>query len=91
MNRTKALWSGLFVTCLALTGFAALSAPDENGAKPTITPAQAAFFESKIRPLLIADCYSCHERNAATDTTFVQFYPPLIEAAKARGTYRDVE
>lgn len=34
------------------------------------------------------DCYSCHEKNGAVDTTFVQFYPTLIEMAKAKGTYR---
>jgi len=32
------------------------------------------------------DCYSCHEKNGAVDTTFVQFYPTLIELAKQRGT-----
>ncbi len=26
----------------------------------TMTPAQTAFFESKVRPVLIANCYSCH-------------------------------
>ena len=36
-----------------------------------------------------ADCYSCHQDNAATDTTFVQFYPTLIETAKLNGTYKD--
>jgi Cu/Ag efflux protein CusF len=38
-----------------------------------------------------ATCYSCHEQNAAVDTTFVQFYPTLIEIAKSRGTYKDTE
>lgn len=36
-----------------------------------------------------AGCVACHEKNAATDTTFVQFYPTLIEAAKKAGNYRD--
>ena len=36
-----------------------------------------------------ADCYSCHEQNGATDTTFVQFYPTLIETAKKKGTYNE--
>jgi len=31
-------------------------------------------------------CYSCHEQHGAVDTTFVQFYPTLIELAKAKGT-----
>jgi hypothetical protein len=33
-----------------------------------------------------AECYSCHEQHAAVDTTFVQFYPTLIEFAKSKGT-----
>jgi hypothetical protein len=28
--------------------------------QPTITPEQMAFFEKKIRPLLVSDCYKCH-------------------------------
>lgn len=36
-----------------------------------------------------AVCYSCHQQHAATDNTFVQFYPTLIETAKKHGTYQD--
>lgn len=36
-----------------------------------------------------ANCYSCHEKNGATDTTFVQFYPTLIETAKRNGNYKE--
>ena len=32
------------------------------------------------------DCYSCHAQHTAVDTTFVQFYPTLIEIAKNKGT-----
>ena len=32
------------------------------------------------------ECYSCHGQHAAVDTTFVQFYPTLIEIAKKKGT-----
>ncbi len=32
------------------------------------------------------NCYSCHADNGAVDTTFVQFYPTLLEVAKAKGT-----
>jgi len=32
------------------------------------------------------DCYSCHEQHGAVDTTFVQFYPTLLEIAKRRNT-----
>ena len=33
-----------------------------------------------------ASCYSCHEQHAAVDTTFVQFYPTLLEIARKKGT-----
>ncbi len=36
-----------------------------------------------------ANCFSCHEQHGAVDTTFVQFYPTLIDAAKEHGTYRE--
>ena len=36
-----------------------------------------------------ADCYSCHEQNAAVDTTFVQFYSTLAEIAKTKGTFAE--
>ena len=32
-----------------------------------------------------ASCYSCHEQHGAVDTTFVQFYPTLLDIAKAKG------
>jgi hypothetical protein len=34
-----------------------------------------------------AVCYSCHEQHGAVDTTFVQFYPTLLEVAKKKGTF----
>jgi len=33
-----------------------------------------------------ASCYSCHTAHAAVDTTFVQFYPTLIDIANTKGT-----
>ena len=33
-----------------------------------------------------AGCYTCHAQNGAVDHTFVQFYPTLIDIAKAHGT-----
>jgi hypothetical protein len=33
-----------------------------------------------------AECYSCHAKNAAVDTTFVQFYPTLLDIAKKKNT-----
>ncbi len=35
-----------------------------------------------------ASCYSCHEQHGVVDTTFVQFYPTLLEIAKQKGTLR---
>jgi cytochrome c553 len=36
-----------------------------------------------------AACFTCHSKNGATDSTFVQFYPTLIGTAKKMGTYKD--
>ena len=33
-----------------------------------------------------AECYTCHEQHGAVDTTFVQFYPTLLDIAKKKGT-----
>ena len=33
-----------------------------------------------------AECYSCHQKHAAVDTTFVQFYPTLLQVAKKKNT-----
>jgi hypothetical protein len=35
-----------------------------------------------------ATCYSCHEQHGSVDTTFVQFYPTLIDVAKQKGTLK---
>ncbi len=35
-----------------------------------------------------ASCYSCHEQHGSVDTTFVQFYPTLIDIAKQKGTFK---
>jgi hypothetical protein len=46
-------------------------------------------FDNTVSAKLIkrpAGCYSCHEEHAAVDTTFVQFYPTLLELAKTKKT-----
>lgn len=55
-------------------------------------PGSWAFFVSedgkrdgKLMPQS-ANCYSCHQDHAASDTTFVQFYPTLFGIAKENGT-----
>jgi mono/diheme cytochrome c family protein len=51
------LSSGALALLCALTG----SAADDKTAKPdAITPQQAEFFETKVRPLLFSRCFSCH-------------------------------
>ncbi|HEY7790269.1 MAG TPA: cytochrome P460 family protein [Vicinamibacterales bacterium] len=35
-----------------------------------------------------ATCLACHTDHGAVDQTFVQFYPTLIDVARARGTYK---
>ena len=35
---------------------------------------------------LTEDCYDCHRKSGAVDTTFVQFYPTLIGIATQKGT-----
>ena len=35
-----------------------------------------------------AECYACHRKDGAVDTTFVQFYPTLLPVARAKGTAR---
>jgi Cytochrome P460 len=54
-------------------------------------PGKWAFFgfengkTAKMIPVS-ADCYSCHAAHGAVDTTFVQFYPTLMQIAKSKGT-----
>ena len=45
--------------------------------------------ETTAKPLAADSvCQKCHSQNAAVDETFVQFYPTLIPAAKAKGTFK---
>ncbi|MEO8096082.1 MAG: cytochrome P460 family protein [Acidobacteriota bacterium] len=46
------------------------------------TRTTAAAFDEK------AGCNACHSKNAAVENTFVQFYPTLLEVARAKGTLR---
>jgi len=57
-------------------------------------PTKWAFYEfggsqqtSKPFPVT-SSCQTCHAKNGAVDQTFVQFYPTLIQVAKAKGTFK---
>jgi mono/diheme cytochrome c family protein len=41
-----------------------LPAFSTHAATPTVSPADAAFFENKIRPVLVDQCYKCHSHDA---------------------------
>ena len=54
-------------------------------------PAKSAWFSFDGKDKAAAfsatsSCNTCHTQNAAVETTFVQFYPTLLEVAKAKGT-----
>lgn len=36
------------------------------------------------------DCWNCHDKNAAVEHSFVQFYPELLKIAKEKGTIKAV-
>ncbi len=52
----------LFFHSVALTAIASAIFQSASAAPPT--PDQLAFFESKIRPILVDNCYKCHSREA---------------------------
>ena len=58
MNLRSAVCSSIFASLLA-TGATAADKPTEK-----ISPDQLAFFEKKIRPVLVAKCYKCHSADA---------------------------
>jgi len=54
-------------------------------------PGKWAFFgfEDQVSAKMVptdAACYSCHSAHGAVDTTFVQFYPTLLEIARKKNT-----
>ena len=59
MSRTRAPFA-----LSALVGLAAAAAPlGLPAAEPTHDPAKIEFFEKKVRPLLVSNCYNCHSAN----------------------------
>lgn len=58
-------------------------------------PAGWAFFDFAAQPPASAaplgpkaTCQACHSANGAVEQTFVQFYPSLIDVARAKGTLK---
>jgi cytochrome c553 len=49
----------VLISCAATLHAAPTTAPAAPAA-PALTKDQTAFFESKVRPLLVANCYKCH-------------------------------
>ena len=67
----------------------------KDGARFAATGGWAFFeFSSKApaEPLpASAECFGCHRDHGAVDTTFVQFYPTLLDVAEAKGTVSVVD
>lgn len=55
MANTRAAIIASFLVCAATTGLASTT---------DLTPEQLSFFESKIRPVLVRECYGCHSEQS---------------------------
>lgn len=56
--------SGIFLAVLLAGATVTQAAVPSSGGPPALAPADLQFFEAKIRPLLIENCYQCHSRDA---------------------------
>jgi uncharacterized membrane protein len=54
----------LFVSALVALANAAFAAPAATS-QPALSADQVAFFEAKIRPVLVDRCYKCHSETAS--------------------------
>ncbi len=72
------------------TGLAAIEVHVKDSARFKGGWAFFAFEKSETAKLIptTANCYSCHQQHGSVDTTFVQFYPTLIDVAKQKGTFK---
>ncbi len=68
----KRLFSGLLAAVMIILGLLGTAAAADPPPASTVLPAdpatQRAFFETKIRPVLVEHCYECH----AADSKIVQ-------------------
>ncbi|QDV81099.1 Planctomycete cytochrome C [Stieleria magnilauensis] len=53
-----------FVSAASLVGVAGFAAAADDVAATPLTPEQSKFFETKIRPVLVRECYGCHSKQA---------------------------
>ena len=51
----------------------------KTGAVTAITPQQALFFESKVRPVLVNNCFSCHGNGKHTDDISLDSMADLLK------------
>jgi len=51
-------------------------------------PARMKDAEMPLSGDAVASCVECHTNNTAAERTFVQFYPTLLEVARAKGTLK---
>ena len=60
--------------------------------KPEAAPqGEATNLADSVAPLAgkdVASCVECHTKSTAVERTFVQFYPTLLEVARAKGTVK---
>lgn len=75
----------LFATAsfVALAAFLQLAGPAEMRADDQANPAEIAFFENKVRPLLVEHCYECHGEQAQESELRVDSYIGLMRGGAA--------
>ncbi|MCA9107971.1 MAG: DUF1549 domain-containing protein, partial [Planctomycetales bacterium] len=67
IRAASALIAGLLVIGSSPSSLIAQEPPSEETETAELDPEAAAFFESKIRPVLIERCYECHSQEAEAD------------------------
>ena len=50
--------------------------------KETISAAERAFFEKKIRPVLVKECFECHSAGSKNPITNLKLDAPLADASE---------
>ena len=59
-----------------------------EASKAEATPAVIADSVAPLAGKDVASCVECHTKSTAVERTFVQFYPTLLEVARAKGTVK---